>query len=95
MVCLLLFCIFFHETGLLLADAFFEDDELAGISKEYYPSGNIKTVIEHNEEKTQSVITEYYPSGVVRSESVYNLGKISFSKKYDQEGRLLPEGAVE
>ncbi len=65
---------FFDKDGVLFAEENFKEGIQHGLSKEYYPNGNIHFERNYEEGKIVGLYKEYYPNGQLRSKKTYENG---------------------
>ena len=75
--------------GITLAELRFKNNQLNGISKEYYDSGEIYFLKNYKDNRLNGVTKEFYKDGDLHFEWIYHDNKLDGnSVEYDEDGRL-------
>ena len=84
----------FYENGTLKIESLYANNELSGIWKRYYETGEIEWEVEYNDGYRQGLYKQFYKSGILKLEGrhVADL-KNGEEKRYDEKGSLLWKGA--
>lgn len=77
------------QTGILLTESDYSDDQLNGLNKTYYPDGKLNTVTPYINGKINGVLESYYPDNKIFTRGTYhqNLKEKNWDI-YDETGHI-------
>ena len=79
----------YNEKGILIASTFFKNGIGDGIQKTYFDDGSILKEAKFVNGKSDGIYKEYFNNGKLKKIACFDHGTFLFSKKYDQEGKLV------
>jgi antitoxin component YwqK of YwqJK toxin-antitoxin module len=84
----------YYKNGALKIESLYANNELSGIWRRYYETGEIEWEVEYNHGYRQGLYKQFYKNGILKLEGrhVADL-KNGEEKRYDEKGSLLWKGA--
>ena len=86
---------YYFGNGNLASTVNFVNDKMQGDLKAYYPDGTLRIIAHYDSGSANGKTRKFYRDGKLARIQVYDKGRLTYEKKFSEEGKILYEDHYE
>ena len=86
---------YYFGNGNLASTVNFVNGKMQGDLKAYYPDGTLRIIAHYDSGSANGETRKFYKDGKIERIQEYNKGRLTYEKKYSEEGKILYEDHYE